>query len=444
MSVQEEQKIDTIVIGAGAAGLAAAQQLQANGQTVLVLEARDRIGGRIHTSYDFAPHPVEFGAEFVHGEVVTRQLVEQYGLSLMPVFADDRGYLHQPTGMKRLDDYTSPEELVIRSVLQSNGSKIWDWADEWLTQGKPDTDVATMVRSRGITLAPNIEQIVSHTYSADYGVYWDNLGVYGLVENTYEGDGCDEFRIKEGYGRLLEQLATGLNIRLNTPIRQVDWSHAATVQIIADDAVFFASQVIITLPLALLQQNTVTFTPALPEWKQQAIHGLGVSHIIKLVLRFDRPFWPADWEHCHTYLDTQLWWRSGFGFQNETSVLTAFVGAAACDRMRALGEARASQMGIAHLEEIFGVTLADRLVAAKLIDWPADPYAQMGYSYTPVGRTGLRAKLAQAIDDRLFFAGEAASILRPASVHGAIETGYAAAKEILMIARPHVLAASDR
>ncbi|MBE9030979.1 FAD-dependent oxidoreductase [filamentous cyanobacterium LEGE 11480] len=422
-------KYDTIVIGAGAAGLAAAKRLQAAGQNVLVVEARDRIGGRIHTDYDFAPHPVELGAEFVHGQVLTRQLAEQYELELMPVLADDRNYLHQARGLKKLNDYTSPAELAMRDVLQSNGSKIWDWADAWFEQKQPDTSVAAMVEARGIAFSPEITQIVSHTYSADYGVYWEDLGVYGLVENTYEGDGCDEFRLGAGYSALIDRFATALNIQLNTVVQQIEWD--STVKVITNDTVLTADRVVITLPLALLQHQTVQFTPTLPAWKQQSIDSLGLSHIIKIILKFDAPFWPENWEQCHTYLDTQLWWRSGYGFTNEAPVVTAFIGAAACDSIRTMGETGAAAIGVTHLEEIFGLNLRDRLVAAKLVDWQADPYAQMGYSYTPVGGTGMREQLARSIDDRLFFAGEAASVLRPASVHGAIETGFAAAEQIL-------------
>jgi monoamine oxidase len=424
------QRYDTIVIGAGTAGLAAAQRLQAAGQTVLVVEARDRIGGRVQTDYEFAPHPVELGAEFVHGDVVTGKLAAQYGLTLMPVLGNDRAYIHDANGLKTVDDYAQGDAAIAAAVMQSNDSAVWQWAEDWVASGQPDTDVATLVRSRGITLPPAVEQIVSHTYSADYGVYWDRLGVYGLVESTYEGDGTAEYRIREGYGTVIAGLAAGLDVRLDTVIRQVDWSDRGIRVIAADDREYVADRVVITLPLALLQNHAVEFTPELPNWKQQAIDGIGVSQIIKLILKFDAPFWPADWEHCHTHLDTQLWWRSGYGSDLEAPILTAFVGDAACDRLRAMGKAKATALGLWHLEQMFGVDLRGRLVAAKMVDWLADPYAQMGYSHTAVGGVGCREKLGQSIDDRLFFAGEATNVLRPATVHGAIESGWAVAAAI--------------
>jgi monoamine oxidase len=420
---------DTIVIGAGAAGLAAAQRLQAAGQTVLVVEARDRIGGRVQTDYEFAPHPVELGAEFVHGDVVTRDLAAQYGLGLMPVLGDDRAYIHDAQGLKTVDDYAQGDAAIVRAVMQSNESEVWQWAEDWVAAGQPDTDVATLVRSRGITLLSTVEQIVNHTYSADYGVYWDRLGVYGMVENSYEGDGTAEYRIREGYGALIAGLAAGLTVQLQTVVRAVDWA-GESVRVVTDDAVFVTDRVIVTLPLALLQNQTVEFIPALPDWKQQAIAGIGISHIIKLILKFDAPFWPENWEHCHTHLDTQLWWRSGYGFDSEAAVVTAFVGDMGGDRLRTMGEAKAIALGVWHLEQMFGVDLRGRLVAAKLVDWSADPYIQMGYSHTVVGGSGCREKLEQSIADRLFFAGEATSVLRPGTVHGAIESGWAVAAAI--------------
>jgi monoamine oxidase len=437
------QRYDTIVIGAGAAGLAAAQRLQTAGQTVLVLEARDRIGGRVQTDYDFAPHPVELGAEFVHGDVVTGDLVVQYGLGLIPALGDDRAYIHAAEGLKTVDDYAQGEAAIARQVMQRNDSEVWQWAEDWLASGQPDTDVATMVRSRGITLSPAVEQIVSHTYSADYGVYWDRLGVYGMVENSYEGDGTAEYRIREGYGAVMAGLAAGLTVQLNTAIRAVDWVNGDMRVIAADDVEYVADRVVITLPIALLQSNAVKFTPELPDWKKDAIDGIGVSHIIKLILKFDAPFWPADWEHCHTHLDTQLWWRSGYGFDSEAPVVTAFVGDMGGDRLRAMGEAKATALGVWHLEQMFGVDLRGRLVAAKLVDWSADPYIQMGYSHTAVGGTGCRKKLGQSIDDRLFFAGEATSVLRPGTVHGAIETGWAVADAICVGIEPRPKSGQD-
>jgi monoamine oxidase len=434
----ELDQYDAIVIGAGAAGLAAARRLQDAKQKVLVVEAHDRIGGRIQTSYELANHPVELGAEFVHGEVLTLDLAQHYGMQAFDVLSDDRGYLHNPQGMKPMHDYhDSFAETMALGLMQGNDSHIWDWVEAWVEQGQPDTDLASMLKSNGIALPPELHKLVDHTYSADYGVYLHELGVYGLAESTYLGDGCGEYRIKEGYSWLLKNFAAGLDMRLGSPVQTIDWQNPQQVVVtLKTGESLVARQVIITVPLAILQKQLIDFVPALPDGKQQAIAGLGVSHIIKLILKFDAPFWPEDWEHCHTTLDTQLWWRPGWGRATEEPVLTAFVGSAGADRIRALGTDGAAALGVAHLEAMFGISLAGRLVQAQLVDWQADPYVQMGYSHTPPHATGLRDKLAAPVQDCLFFAGEATNTIRPATVHGAFESGFRAATEVLSVRSP--------
>jgi monoamine oxidase len=425
--------VDAIVVGAGAAGVAAARMLQDYGQSVLVLEARDRIGGRIHTDYDWADHPIELGAEFIHGEVVTWDLLRQFDLNAFPVLHESQAYLHTPKGsrLRHPPVALEPAEQIAFDLLESNESSIWDWVDAWIAAGKPDTDLATMLHQSDVIIPEDLRQVIDNSYSSDYGVYLHQLGVYGVAESTYEGDGANEYRIAAGYGKLLDRLAQGLNIQLTQPVTQIEWASDYAIVTTASNQQFTTDRVIITLPLALLQKNTVTFIPALPTWKQKAIQGIGLTHIIKLILKFDRPFWPKDWEYCVTHLDSQLWWRPGAGQDNEAPILTAFVGSDGADRIRALGEVEAAKLGVKHLEEIFGVDLSDRLVDAKLIDWQAEPYSQMGYTYTPVNGVGLRYKLGESLHDRLFFAGEATSVLRPSTVHGAFETGFRVAQEIL-------------
>jgi monoamine oxidase len=425
--------VDAIVIGAGAAGVAAARMLQDYGQSVLVLEARDRIGGRIHTDYDWADHPIELGAEFIHGEVVTWEMLRQFGMDAFPVLEESQAYLHTPKGsrLRHPEQPLPTNEQIAFDLLESNESSIWDWVDAWIAAGKPDTDLATMLRLSDVVIPPDLHRVIDNSYSSDYGVYLHQLGVYGVAESTYEGDGANEYRIAEGYSKLLDRLATGLNIKLSSPVTQIEWAGDLAIVKTATEQ-FTTDRVIITLPLALLQRNTVTFIPELPNWKQKAIQGLGLTHIIKLILKFDRPFWPENWEYCVTHLDSQLWWRPGAGRDNEAPIITAFVGSDGADRIRALGETEAAKLGVKHLEEIFDVDLTDRLIDAKLIDWQTEPYSQMGYTYTPVNGTGLRQKLGESLHDRLFFAGEATSVLRPSTVHGAFETGFRAAQEILL------------
>ncbi|MGD1930234.1 MAG: flavin monoamine oxidase family protein [Leptolyngbyaceae cyanobacterium] len=430
-TLPEQTHYDTIVIGAGAAGLAAAQTLQDANRSVLLLEARDRVGGRVHTDYDFAPHPVELGAEFLHGEnIATWDWVRRYRLATLAAFDHYRHqfvYAHQ--ALLPFRQWSTMPGLEALDLM--DGSPIDALIASWIDEGKPDVSLAQFLARQQIELSPDTRRLVDHFLSGSYGANLDQLGVYGLAESTYAGDGDRYFRLRPGYSHLLAKLAVGLNIQYATPVVRIGWSPSG-VQIQTDTAqIYTAQQIVITLPLALLQANAVEFTPPLPASKLNAIQGLGAGHITKLILKFDQPFWPRALESCLTTQDTQFWWRSGWQRHNEAPVLTAFTGATGADTLGALGREGSIRAGLQQLEQIFEQPLAERLTDALFVDWQADPYARMAYSYVPVNGMGLRSQLAQPVEQVLFFAGEATHPTRTATVHGALESGLRAAREIL-------------
>jgi monoamine oxidase len=428
---------DTIVVGAGVAGLAAARALQEANRSVLLLEARDRLGGRVNTDYDFATHPVECGAEYLQGETIeTWNWVHQYRLATIPAF--DK-YRHQFMYVNQtLLPFRCWSTLPGMDVLGlTDDSPLDELITAWVDDGKPDMSVAQFLAIHQVELSPDVRRIVDHFVSSDYAAGLDQLGVYGLAELTYEGDGDYNFRLKKGYSHLLEKVSAGLNIRYETTVSRIRWS-ALGIQIQTEaNTTYTAQQVVITLPLALLQQDAVEFEPHLPDAKRRAIQGLGAGHITKLILKFDQPFWPRKLESCLTTLDTGLWWRPGWNRNNEAPVLTAYTGATGADTLGALGREGAIRAGLQHLEQMFESPLAERLVDALFVDWQADPYARMAYSYVPVNGWGLRSQLAQPIDHVLFFAGEATHPTRAATVHGALESGIRAAHEILSLRPSH-------
>jgi monoamine oxidase len=258
----------------------------------------------------------------------------------------------------------------------------------------------------------------------------DQLGALGFTELAHDGGERIMYRIVEGYSALMSALSEGLDLRLRTPVERVEWSPDG-VRISADGETFEAADAIVTLPLALLQAGDVAFDPPLPIEKQQAIAGLGAGAIAKVILRFDEPFWPDDFTYLFTTHESALWWRPGRCRDDEAPILTAFVGGRNVAKFRALG-ADAPLLALRHLEEVFGIShLESRLQESRVVDWPADRWAKMGYSYVPPGGVGRRDALAASIGGVLHFAGEATHPSRPSTVHGALETGVRAARAVV-------------
>jgi monoamine oxidase len=424
MPDNRRQKADTIIIGAGAAGLAAARELHDAGHDVTVLEARDRVGGRAWTSYDLAPHPVELGAEFLHGEnILTWRYVERYGLHTNDQLTviNLRGW----NNGRLVEQAEFMPSTAMRMALgahaiahdASDAATLADAAWSWID-------------ANGLTATDDDWRVFSSFVAQYFAADPDRLAPAQLTEPTFDGDGTRlMFRLIEGYSTLMGRIADGLAVRLSTPVRRVDWSRDG-VCAITDGGTFEARRAIVAVPLAILQQNDVTFDPPLPDETRHAIDGLGAGVNGKIILRFDDRVWPDDLTLLLSGEDTQLWWRPGRCRDDEAPVITAFFGGSAVERFRALGET-APLAALRDLERFLGRKLESHLQDARFVDWPADPYAKMSYSYIPPGGTGLRAKLAEPVDEALYFAGEHSNPIRPSTVHGALESGVRAARQAL-------------
>lgn len=412
------------MIGAGAAGLVAGRRLKRAGYDVILLEARDRIGGRVWTRYDLAPHPVELGGEWIHGDkAITWSLMRDYGLHALDewdweqnsTYVDDQ--LLEPGVLLAL-----PQDVELLSS-QSDKKAL----EAWQNTGRPDgpmTDVWGM--DAGLPTLFHNYNITVHAAQPEH------LGVYGYLEGSRRQDGEGDFFIVEGYSRLMECLAEGQEVRLNTPINRLVWNESGVTAHMQTGETFEAACAVVTLPLGVLQAGDVTFDPVLPAEKQAAINGLGKAKVNKLILRFKEQFWSEQMSCLLTTLDSQMWYRPGWGRENEAPILTGYMGGEAANRFAALGEEGAIQEGLRQLEQMFGVRdLQSQVETAYFMTWATDPYSKLCYSYVPVGGAGQRDKLAAPVERVLFFAGEATSRECSGTVHGALESGFRAADEVI-------------
>lgn len=424
-----ERVYSVIVVGAGAAGLAAARALHDAGEDVLVVEARDRIGGRIRTDYEWADFPVELGAEFIHGETAaTHELVRQADLSVIPV--DRYGKLRwAERGQAAL-----PREQMSESTRQMIDGLLADahhletWAHD------ADLSLADYLRSRGwdADALQVADVLLAQTCCASI----ETLSCADMAREMHvDHAGKDEFRIREGYGQLLERYSRELTIRLAVPVSAVQWGEGG-VTVTAGEEIFRAKRCIITLPVSLLQAGTIQFDPPLSAEKQAAIVAFRMEPATKLIYRFEAPLWDADLTFMLQGDLTARWWTAGYGREN-AAVIGCFITADRARWIDKMDEANARYIGLSELKKMLGLRstgqLQNQCVGFHRVSWANEPFTQGGYAHIPPGAAAARPALAKPEGHTLFFAGEATAYdSNPQTVHGALESGWRAARECML------------
>lgn len=414
-----------IVLGAGAAGLAAARRLHDAGVTVQVLEARQRIGGRIWTDHTFAPFPIEHGAEFIHGErAITHTLVAAAGMETIPV--DRYGRLRWSDGgpARTLDALPAHRRDLIGALFRAFDRL------RTMPPDVPDCSLAHYLRDCGFDAEALVgaNVVLAQTCCASI----ETLSCADLArELRVDHAGRREYRVREGYAALLDWYARGLDIRTGTVAHLV--RHTSSGVIVETDAgVFHGDRCIVTIPVAVLQRGLPQFDPPLSARKRRAIDTLRTEPATKLFYRFDEPLWDADLTFMAHKGQAARWWPAAHT-THDVAVIVAYATAARARALDALDDDEALAVGLAELQTLLGRRdLMQRQRAARRVAWGADPFAYGGYAHVPPGAADARPVLAAPEGSTLFFAGEATAYdSNPQTVHGAIESGWRAADEVV-------------
>ena len=439
---------DVIVIGAGAAGLAAAAALAERGQHVLVVEARDRIGGRIWTRDEAgAAAPVELGAEFVHGYApATVAWLRRAGRGV--VESTDSHWRLQDGVLQQRGSYFLEVQRAMRAALGrlTHDVSLAELLDTYLKDVlSPEARDYARMMAEGFDAADT-------TRASARAIVEEWTG--DMLNNAPQG------RPEGGYSSLLEALAGALpadkvHVRLHTVVREVRWRRGH-VEILGDSFgrpyQAQAPRAIVTLPLGVLQlspqdEGAVRFTPPL-DAKQDALRGLGFGPVIKLVLRFQTPFWEtldngkyrdAAFLHAPKCAFPTFWTPVPL----RAPIINAWAGGPRAAQLSAQapdGLPTLVDQAVQSLQTMFGASCDVRaeLQGAYMQDWQRDPYSRGAYSYEAVGGENAREQLAAPLEDTLFFAGEATDTHDEAgTVVGALQSGERAAAEVLQTSADH-------
>jgi monoamine oxidase len=419
-------RADVIIVGAGISGLAAARLLVDAGARVIVLEGRSRIGGRVWTDRSWSGMPLDMGASWIHGINGNPIADLAARFNVRTIITDYGSYTAFDTDGHRL---TAAERNTMSTQLTAVRRALDYEMTQRMAAGQPDISLAEAIVAVGgyYGLTPSqsrqldwsIVTNIEHDYAADVSdlslFYWNQ-------DMTFPGD---DVMFPEGYDAIARGLSAGLDIRLQHVVHQIATSPTgATVD--TDRGSFQADRVLVTLPLGVLKGGAVTFSPALPDAKLQAIARLGSGVLNKVYLRFPSAFWSLDGTDLLGYVAAQRGqWAEDLNIHKYTGkpVLLMFNAGTFGLAMESMTDADivASAMGV--LRTMYGAATPDP-EASLITRWSSDPFARGSYSHIPAGSSGADYDLlANPANSRLFFAGEATSRTYPGTVHGAYLSG---------------------
>lgn len=426
-----------IVIGGGISGVAAARALQNASFKVVLLESRDRIGGRIHTDYSFGC-PVDMGASWLHGvcnENPLAPLIRRLGLTLYRTSGDNSVlYDHdlESFALFDIDGHQVPQQIVIE-------------VGEIFKTILKETDKVRNEHSNDMSVLQAISIVlVRHPELRQEGIAREVLQWYICRMEAWFAADADMISLRswdqeqvlsgghglmvQGYYPIVKALAKDLDIRLNHRVKKITNGYNKVMVTVEDGRCFVADAAIVTVPLGILKANLIEFQPKLPDWKLSAIADLGVGNENKIALLFDKVFWP-NVELLGVVAPTS--YACGYFLNlhkaSEHPVLVYMAAGRFAYDLEKLSDEDAVKFVMLQLRKMFPE--ATKPVQYLVSRWGTDRDSLGCYSYDVVGNPSDIYDKLRAPVGNLFFGGEAVSVDHQGSVHGAYSAGLMAADD---------------
>jgi monoamine oxidase len=449
-------EVEVAVIGAGAAGLAAARELRAAGcSDVIILEASTRIGGRVRSGCIVAngfESSVELGPEFVHGGDNNPLLdtLTEMGVAVRTLEWPNYYYFGKEGTL--VDGPTAdalPEMAAMHEAFESIG--------ELDAAATAERSLLQFLTEHGV--GSRVLDMANAVYANDYGADLSDIGLRETIAEQRAWSHGEDYIVLDGGATLsdaMRHLAEGSRVLTGFEATLVDWeartaSGGASPRVRVVDATgreVLARRLIVTAPLACLQRGAIAFRPELPAAKREALGRVRMGNALKVAVALARPVWPADfWDAvCADCTFPEVWLtppadalRGADRPAGKPYVVVAFVAGERSVRLGELSEAELVRLLLAQLDAMFGTsaqpTPASACCVGQLVqNWHDEPFALGAYTHPTLGGLGARQTLAEPMGAHgglVHFAGEATNIAVNPCVHGAMTTGVDAARAVL-------------
>lgn len=401
--------VDIAIVGAGAAGIAAARWLTSQGVKPLVLEARDRVGGRAHTDTAAFGFPLDFGCAWLHSadQNPWATLAQQQGATILE---------RPPDWRRRIGKHelTPDERAAIGKAIERN----FDLAADAARAGR---DVAVSELIPDDAVRAQFDAIMTWYI----GIESDAVSTFDLAR--FE-DSEVNWAVREGLGSIVARGAEPLDVRLHTPVQKVDW-RGPRVALHTPSGTLETRAVIVTASTNLLAEGRVIFEPALPAEMQQACNDVPLGIADKVFFRMRPGTLPFEGTTHFIGTDQSAHTCSYQVRPSGQDALLAYFGGRFARDLEARGELE--RFAREELAGIFGTEFERQIIDSVTVGWSGDPWARGSYSAARPGRARSRETLQQPVGERIFLAGEACSVEHFGTIHGAWESGQRAAAEAL-------------